>query len=81
MENLHALAVPSGPTNGVTTNGAGPMNFAELQRRKSNLEQELEALSGVLESVCPALIHGIFDMVDLTGTLARRQHGNTSHHQ
>ncbi|KAG6086753.1 hypothetical protein E4U31_003210 [Claviceps sp. LM219 group G6] len=50
MENLHALAVPSGPTNGVTTNGAGPMNFAELQRRKSNLEQELEALSGVLES-------------------------------
>ncbi|KAG5973997.1 hypothetical protein E4U58_003773 [Claviceps cyperi] len=50
MENFHALAVPSGPTNGVSTNGAGPMNFAELQRRKSNLEQELEALSGVLES-------------------------------
>ncbi|KAG5976727.1 hypothetical protein E4U55_007247 [Claviceps digitariae] len=51
MENLHAPTVPSGQTNGVTTNGtAGHLSLAELQRKKADLEQELQALGGVLES-------------------------------
>ncbi|KAG6005139.1 hypothetical protein E4U21_000393 [Claviceps maximensis] len=50
MENLHAPTVPSGPTNGVTTNGTtGHLSLAELQHKKARLEQELEALSGILE--------------------------------
>ncbi|KAG6001215.1 hypothetical protein E4U43_001384 [Claviceps pusilla] len=51
MENLHALTVPSGPTNGISTNGtAEHMSLAELQREKTGLEQELEALGGILDS-------------------------------
>lgn len=56
MENLHALTVPSGPTNGISMNGtAGHMSLAELQRKKTGLEQELEALGGILDSVWPLL--------------------------
>ncbi|KAG5941130.1 hypothetical protein E4U53_007467 [Claviceps sorghi] len=51
MDNLHAPTVPSGMTNGATTNGTGRhLSLAELQRKKTGLEQELEALGGVLES-------------------------------
>ena len=52
MSNLHAPTVPSGPTTGPTTNGnATHLSFTELQRKKENMEAELKALSGVLDSV------------------------------
>ncbi|KAG6034368.1 hypothetical protein E4U41_006566 [Claviceps citrina] len=51
MDSMHAPTVPSGPTNGVSTNGAaGHWSYGELQRRKADLEEELKALGGVLES-------------------------------
>ncbi|PQE04042.1 gtp-binding nuclear gsp1 ran protein [Rutstroemia sp. NJR-2017a BVV2] len=53
MENLHAPTVPSGPvserasTNGIQTDG---LTFAQLQAKKDNIEAEIKALSGVLDS-------------------------------
>lgn len=52
MNNLHAPTVPSGPTTAPATNGgAAHITFAELQRKKDNMEAELKALSSVLDSV------------------------------
>jgi 26S proteasome non-ATPase regulatory subunit 9 len=51
MENLHAPTVPSGETTASVTNGdAGHLSFAELVRRKDDVEAELKALGGVLDS-------------------------------
>ncbi|KAJ4130870.1 putative 26S proteasome regulatory subunit [Fusarium equiseti] len=51
MENLHAPTVPSGETTASVTNGdAGHLSFAELQRKKEDIEAELKALGGVLDS-------------------------------
>ncbi|KAM0345255.1 hypothetical protein ACHAPU_006654 [Fusarium lateritium] len=51
MENLHAPTVPSGETTASITNGdAGHLSFAELQRKKEDVEAELKALGGVLDS-------------------------------
>ncbi|KAL6869181.1 putative 26S proteasome regulatory subunit [Amphichorda felina] len=52
MNNLHAPTVPSGPTSSAAaTNGvAGHLSFAELQRKKDDIEAELKALGGVLDS-------------------------------
>ncbi|KAJ3486866.1 hypothetical protein NLG97_g6528 [Lecanicillium saksenae] len=51
MNNLHAPTVPSGPTSTPTTNGtSGHLSFAELQQKKDNVEAELKALGGVLDS-------------------------------
>lgn len=51
MENLHAPTVPSGETTASVTNGdAGHLSFAELQRKKDDVEAELKALGGVLDS-------------------------------
>ena len=53
MDNLHAPTVPSGPTSAPVTNGsATELKFVDLQRKKENIEGELKALSGVLDSVC-----------------------------
>ncbi|KAF5673991.1 26s proteasome non-atpase regulatory subunit 9 [Fusarium heterosporum] len=47
MENLHAPTVPSGETTASITNGdAGHLSFAELQRKKDDVEAELKALGG-----------------------------------
>ena len=53
MNNLHAPTVPSGPTSSAAaTNGvAGHLSFAELQRKKDDIEAELKALGSVLDSV------------------------------
>lgn len=52
MENLHAPTVPSGPSSRPITNGnAAHLSFAELSQKKENMEAELKALGGVLESV------------------------------
>jgi hypothetical protein len=54
MENLHAPTVPSGPTSGpANTNGlqTAGLTFAQLQAKKDNIEAEIRALSGVLDSV------------------------------
>ena len=55
MNNLHAPTVPSGPTSSAAaTNGvAGHLSFAELQLKKDDIEAELKALGGVLDSVRP----------------------------
>ncbi|EHA57451.1 hypothetical protein MCOR27_011042 [Pyricularia oryzae] len=51
MDSLHAPTIPSGPTTAPTANGrAGHLTIAELQRKKDDLEAELRALGGVLES-------------------------------
>ncbi|CEI64854.1 hypothetical protein FVEN_g3353 [Fusarium venenatum] len=51
MENLHAPTVPSGETTASVTNGdARHLSFAELQRKKDDVEAELKALGGVLDS-------------------------------
>lgn len=53
MENLHAPTVLSGPTSGPQTNGTSTsgLSLAQLQAKKDNLEAEIRALSGVLDSV------------------------------
>ncbi|KAK0618377.1 hypothetical protein B0T17DRAFT_537744 [Bombardia bombarda] len=51
FSNLHAPTVPSGPTTvPVANGGTAHLSFAELQRKKDNIEQELKALGGVLDS-------------------------------
>ncbi len=52
MNTLHAPTVPSGPTTAPVANGnATQLTIAELQRKKDNVEEELKALGGVLDSV------------------------------
>lgn len=52
MDNLHAPTVPSGDTTRPLANGnAAHLSFAELQAKKDDVEAELKALSGVLDSV------------------------------
>lgn len=52
MNNLHAPTVPSGPTTARAANGGSAhLTFTELQRKKENTEEELKALSSVLDSV------------------------------
>jgi hypothetical protein len=52
MSNLHAPTIPSGPTTAPVANGhATQLTIAELQRKKDNVEGELKALGGVLDSV------------------------------
>merc|ERR1712144_201369 len=52
MENLHAPTVPSGPTSGPVANGtqSSGLTLAQLQAKKDNLEAEIRALGGVLDS-------------------------------
>ncbi|KAI0482888.1 hypothetical protein GGR56DRAFT_622014 [Xylariaceae sp. FL0804] len=51
MDSLHAPTVPSGPSSRPLTNGnATQLSFAELQSKKDNMEAELKALGGVLDS-------------------------------
>ncbi|KHJ33240.1 putative 26s proteasome non-atpase regulatory subunit 9 [Erysiphe necator] len=53
MENLHAVTIPSDPTSagkyktGVITED---LTFSQLQAKKDNLESEIRALGGVLDS-------------------------------
>lgn len=52
MDNIHAPTVPSGDSSRPLANGnAAHLSFAELQAKKDNMEAELKALSGVLDSV------------------------------
>ena len=52
MDNLHAPTIPSGPSSRPLANGnAAHLSFAELSQKKDNLEAELKALGGVLDSV------------------------------
>ncbi|KAH9221677.1 26S proteasome non-ATPase-like protein regulatory subunit 9 [Leptodontidium sp. 2 PMI_412] len=52
MENLHAPTIPSGPTSGPARNGThtSGLTLAQLQAKKDNLEAEIRALGGVLDS-------------------------------
>ncbi|OAA49357.1 pdz/dhr/glgf [Metarhizium rileyi] len=51
MDSLHAPSVPSGPTtNGIINGNSAHLSFGELQRKKEDLEEELKALGGVLDS-------------------------------
>lgn len=53
MDTLHAPTVPSGPTSNLSQrNGdTAKLSFAELQRKKDDMEAELKALGSVLDSV------------------------------
>ncbi|EXF83209.1 26S proteasome non-ATPase regulatory subunit 9 [Colletotrichum fioriniae PJ7] len=51
MDNIHAPTVPSGPASITSMNGDfGRLSFAELQKKKENMEAELKALGAVLDS-------------------------------
>ncbi|KAI0389356.1 hypothetical protein F5Y17DRAFT_469745 [Xylariaceae sp. FL0594] len=51
MDTIHAPTVPSGPSSRPLTNGnTKQLSFAELHQKKENLEAELKALGGVLDS-------------------------------
>ncbi|KAJ2986846.1 hypothetical protein NUW58_g4837 [Xylaria curta] len=51
MANIHAPTVPSGPSSRPLANGdVKQLSFAELQQKKDNMEAELKALGGVLDS-------------------------------
>lgn len=53
MDNIHAPTVASGPSSRPLANGnAAHLSFAELQKKKEDVEAELKALSGILDSVC-----------------------------
>ncbi len=52
MNNLHAPTIPSGPTSAPAQNGQSiQRTMGELEHKKVNMEAELRALSGVLDSV------------------------------
>ncbi|KAK2728423.1 26s proteasome non-atpase regulatory subunit [Colletotrichum kahawae] len=61
MNNIHAPTVPSGPTTGAAKNGhLHRLTFAELQKKKDDMEAELKALGAVLDS------HGVDMSTPLT---------------
>ncbi|KAK1848199.1 26s proteasome non-atpase regulatory subunit [Colletotrichum chrysophilum] len=61
MNNIHAPTVPSGPTTSAAKNGhLHRLNFAELQKKKDDMEAELKALGAVLDS------HGVDMSTPLT---------------
>lgn len=52
MNSIHAPTVPSGPVGAAARNGnPSDLTFAELQKRKAEMEAELKALGAVLDSV------------------------------
>lgn len=53
MDDIHTPSVASGPTSGVYANGASKdeLTFDQLIAEKERLEEELKALSAVLDSV------------------------------
>ncbi|GKT48386.1 26S proteasome non-ATPase regulatory subunit 9 [Colletotrichum spaethianum] len=58
MNNIHAPTVPSGPTSNTTSNGhLVRLTFAELQRKKDDVEAELKALGAVLDSVRRSVLY------------------------
>ncbi|TFA98573.1 26S proteasome non-ATPase regulatory subunit 9 [Trichoderma ghanense] len=61
MDTLHAPTVPSGPTSNLShRNGdTAKLSFAELQRKKDDMEAELKALGSVLDSRLIANQHGV----------------------
>lgn len=79
MENLHAPTVISGPTSAPTANGnAGHLSFAELQRKKDDVEAELKALGSVLDSVRRIQRFPICGTCRLSQETAWRWHGYSS---
>jgi 26S proteasome non-ATPase regulatory subunit 9 len=51
MSNLHAATIPSGLTSvGGANSDISKLSFGELNRKKDDLEAELKALGGVLDS-------------------------------
>jgi 26S proteasome regulatory subunit N4 len=51
MDNIHAPTVPAGPSSRPLNGNAKQLSFAELSQKKDDMEAELKALSGVLDSV------------------------------
>ncbi|OLN94241.1 26S proteasome non-ATPase regulatory subunit 9, partial [Colletotrichum chlorophyti] len=79
MNNIHAPTVPSGPTTSATTNGHhGRLTFAELNRKKEDIEAELKTLGSVLDSVLRTtrarVIHLRNDYNDLMATIEKHIH-------
>ena len=66
MDDLHTPTVPSGPTTtgSRAVNGVGEekLSLMDLIAEKTRVEEELTALGGVLDSVCP---HHVLDSLSL----------------
>ena len=60
MDDIHNPSVPSGPTTNGNSNGAEleKLSLFELQDQKKKVEEELSALSSVLDSVRVLKSHG-----------------------
>ena len=55
MDDIHTPTVPSGPASIHTSgsgNNSGPNSLQDLILEKTRAEEELKALSSVLDSVC-----------------------------
>lgn len=50
-DNIHAPAVPSGPTSGGVPRDLSKLSMVDLMQEKERIEAELSALSSVLSSV------------------------------
>lgn len=50
-DNIHAPTVASGPTSGGAPYDASKLSMPELMQEKERIEEELSALSTVLQSV------------------------------
>lgn len=50
-DNIHAPTVASGPTSGGAPYDASKLSMPELMQEKERIEEELSALSSVLNSV------------------------------
>lgn len=60
MDNIHIPSIASGPTTGhasTKTLEQGQLSLLELHSEKQRIEEEISALSRVLESVCFRLPH------------------------
>jgi len=78
MDNIHAPTIPSGPSSRPLANGnAANLSFAELSQKKCNLEDELKALGGVLDSVSLPIQR--ISNVLLTNYAAWSYYGDTSY--
>ncbi|KAK7439135.1 26S proteasome non-ATPase regulatory subunit 9 [Colletotrichum acutatum] len=79
MDNIHAPTVPSGPASKTSRNGdLGRLSFAELQKKKENMEAELKALGAVLDSVLRTtrarIIHLRNDYKELMAMVEKQLH-------
>ena len=55
MDDIHAPTVASGPASGANPRDVSKLSMSELMQEKERIEEEMSALSSVLQSVRPHL--------------------------